>query len=62
MDAGRYEQLMKDEKLQLTEEEIKKGWHFCWDWDGLLVHPDSPEGECCRCRPKRVSQTIGNAI
>ncbi len=33
----------------LTEAEIKQGWHFCPDWDFLLISPDSKEGECCTC-------------
>jgi hypothetical protein len=32
----------------LTEAEQKE-WHFCWDWDGMLIHKDDPEFECCVC-------------
>lgn len=34
----------------LTDEEIAEGWHYCWDWDGLLIHPDMPEAESCACK------------
>ncbi len=34
---------------QLTEQEIAEGWHFCFDWDGLLVGPGMPEAESCYC-------------
>lgn len=33
----------------LTPEEVEAGWHFCPDWDGMLIHPNSPEGACCLC-------------
>ena len=35
----------------LTEEEWNKGYHFCWDWDGLFITPDSDEFKCCTCHP-----------
>jgi len=35
----------------LTPEEISEGWHFCWDYDGLLVGPGMAEGTCtCKNR------------
>jgi hypothetical protein len=37
------------DKITLTDEEQLE-WHFCWDWDGLLIHKSSPEFECCSCR------------
>jgi hypothetical protein len=33
----------------LTDREFANGWHFCFEWDGLLIHPSWPEAECCRC-------------
>jgi hypothetical protein len=33
----------------LTPEEIALGWHFCRDWDGLLVGPGTPELDSCHC-------------
>ena len=34
----------------LTEEEIAAGWHYCYEFDGLLVGPGMDELECCQCR------------
>ena len=34
--------------ITLTEEEQRE-WHFCYDWDGLLIHRDSGEFEVCVC-------------
>lgn len=34
---------------ELSQTEILDGWHFCDDWDGMLIHPKSPEGEACTC-------------
>lgn len=25
------------------------GFHYCPDWDGLLIHSSDPEAECCTC-------------
>lgn len=36
----------------LNPQEIAEGWHYCHDWDGLLIHPGDPEAECCSCRPE----------
>ena len=45
----RWRTLMEDPRVELTEEEIARGWHFCWDWDGLLVGPGMAERDCCSC-------------
>lgn len=37
----------------LTEEEIEAGWHFCLDWDGMLVGPGMPEVEGCICNRRK---------
>lgn len=52
MSPLRYRQLMNDLESKLTAEEIAEGWHFCYDWDGLLIHKDDPEAECCTCPDK----------
>ncbi len=33
----------------LTTQEIMEGWHFCGDWDGLLIGPGWGELEACTC-------------
>jgi hypothetical protein len=37
---------------ELTPYEISQGWHFCWEYDGLLVGPGCPELMECECLPK----------
>lgn len=32
----------------------KQGWHFCADWDFMLVGPVDPEWECCTCEARKV--------
>lgn len=34
---------------RLTQDEIDEGWHFCPDWDGMLVGPGMHEKEACFC-------------
>jgi len=43
----RYHELMSNADLQLTKEELKAGWRFCNDYDGLLVNKDQPP--CNEC-------------
>jgi len=33
----------------LTDEEKEAGWHFCDEWDFMLVGPGTPEQEACLC-------------
>jgi len=48
MSKKRYAQLM-DNRSSLYGIEIEKGWHFCPEWDFLLVGPKMKEFECCLC-------------
>lgn len=50
MDDTRRGQLDHDVNLNLTLEEILQGYHFCPDWDFLLVGPEDVEAQCCNCR------------
>lgn len=34
---------------KLTDEELSQGWHWCYDFDGLIVGPDTAEEESCNC-------------
>lgn len=29
--------------LDLTDEEMASGYHFCYEWDGMIVGPDMNE-------------------
>jgi hypothetical protein len=50
MAPERYKQLEQDTSLRLTPEEVADGWHFCHDFDGLLIHKEWPEAEVCTCQ------------
>ena len=49
IDDERFAALMRSDTLELTPEELSSGWHFCPEWDGLLVAPHTEEGEFCLC-------------
>lgn len=49
MNTERWVELMRNFDLQLTPEEIAQGWHFCYDWDDLLIGPGMIELESCTC-------------
>ncbi len=51
MKRERYNELSRNMKLKLTDEEVADGWHFCYsEWDDMLIHKNWPEAECCNCR------------
>jgi hypothetical protein len=49
MTEERWKELMRDQTLPLTKQEIADGWHFCPEWDGLLIGPGEMEWEFCMC-------------
>lgn len=49
MTDERFAELMSDDDATLSDSEIYAGWHFCPDWDGLLIGPGMIEIECCTC-------------
>ena len=50
MTNKRWVALFTSNTLDITQEEIDTGWHFCPDWDGLLIGPGMPgEQELCLC-------------
>ena len=50
MTEERYKLLMANDNESLTPEEIAEGWHFCPDWDGLLIGAEMPdEMVACGC-------------
>ena len=51
MTPERYDALCDNDKLPLTQQEAREGWHFCPDWDFLLIGPGMKEVEACSCPP-----------
>ena len=51
MDDKRYNEVDRGLKA-LEKHELDLGWHFCIEWDGMLVGPGMPELECCNCIAK----------
>lgn len=49
MTKERWEELERDVTLGLTPNEVAEGWHFCHDFDGLLVGPGMFERQFCTC-------------
>jgi hypothetical protein len=48
MDTERYLELDRSGQ-GLTKEEWDEGWHWCLEWDDMLVGPDSDEALMCQC-------------
>jgi len=49
MTSERFSELMGTPDCELTAAELAKGWHWCGDFDGLLVGPSMSEMDCCTC-------------
>lgn len=53
MTQERWDYLMQpfegDESVMLTADELASGWHWCDEWDGLLIHADDGEFIHCKC-------------
>jgi len=49
MTDERWNLLMENDSEKLAPDEISQGWHFCCDWDGLLIGPGMGELESCGC-------------
>lgn len=54
MTEERWHELMTEAEIdrewpQLTAEELAAGWHFCPEWDGLLIGPGMEEMNSCLC-------------
>lgn len=56
MTQERYNYLSKKMDAKLTEDEYKAGYHFCYDWDLMLIHESWPEHECCSCKDDEACQ------
>lgn len=56
MTNERWYELESSPEPLLTKEEIDGGWHWCPDWDGMLVGPGMGELDHCLC-----SETDGGA-
>lgn len=46
MTKERYNELMDNQDLSLDIDEQREGWHFCNEFDGLLVKGDPDEKIC----------------
>jgi hypothetical protein len=45
MTVERYDQLMNNPELPLTDGEVRVGWYWSPSWDGMLVHKSWPEAK-----------------
>lgn len=52
MDYSTWKQYNKAGQI-LPDHLIRLGWHYCSDWDGLLIGPGMPEMACCTCQKKQ---------
>lgn len=49
MKRKRYNELMANDGKQLTQAEVFEGWHWCVEFDGLLVGLGMTELNFCEC-------------
>jgi hypothetical protein len=55
MSLQRWDELMNSNGpcVHLTEGEMADGWHWCPEWDDLLIHPMDGEYQFCQCEDKQ---------
>lgn len=51
MTLQRWRYLMRHDEEVLTEADLAEGWHWCSEFDGLLVGPGMYELNFCKCWP-----------
>lgn len=58
MNQDRYRELDRFGS-SLTEEEVKEGWHYCPDWDAMLIGPSMPEEmKACLCHRAGIPHVV----
>lgn len=50
--------LNANETEKLTHEERSHGYHFCPDWDFMVVGPEDPEIEGCLCGRSSIQKKL----
>jgi hypothetical protein len=50
MSNDRYRQLIRNVELELTDEELAIGYHFCYDFERKLIGPGMEEMNFCFCK------------
>ena len=51
MDDKRYREIdHAGGDIPMTEDEMSAGWHFCPDWDYMLIGPGMEEYDGCTCK------------
>jgi hypothetical protein len=57
MTNTRYREICLNKNAVLTKEELAEGWHFCPDWDYMLLD-GNPYSECQTCPIDCASKDI----
>ena len=58
MDEKRRKQLECDRQESLTLQERLEGWHYCIDWDFMIIGPGMPEMKHCNCDLETYVATV----
>jgi len=62
MTPERYRELNGPVSIDLTAAEMRQGYHFCPDWDFMLIRLGAPGGEPCYCKPWTEDQIAGVGV
>lgn len=62
MQKSRWYQLMNNDELPLSQEELDEGWHWCPEWDDLLVGPEMGEWDACQCELPQLRLRVKKAL
>jgi hypothetical protein len=53
MDRARHYELEVNPTAKLSDEELRAGWHFCPDWNFMLVGPGMRAMDACSCKEQK---------
>lgn len=59
MTTERWQHLMSNDNENLRQDEVDEGWHFCWEFDGLLRNNNEVTFQCtCFSQKASISDEI----
>jgi hypothetical protein len=62
MTLERWKELSGATAQPVSNLEASQGWHFCPDWDDLLIGPSMGEWHWCQCEVSKLHGCTAEAV
>jgi len=56
MKTERYSELMTGDEIPLTPDEMAAGWHWCPEFDDMMLGPGMSEIHVCMCHTPQIDR------